>query len=468
MKTEKSLQWQEEEALRRYQMITPLIDPTIDVAARQEKRKEISDNYGISTRTLYRYEKDYRNGGFSALKPKGRAESLSPRLPVNFNELMEEAKQLKREVPTRSVVQIIYILEGEGRVDPGVLKRSTVQRHLYEAGFGKKQMRKYNEGQKSVSTRRFCKPHRMMLTQADIKYGVGIVIQKNGKKDTAYLSSIIDDHSRHLLASEWYANQEEYVVEDIFRKAILKAGKFDACYCDNGKQYISRQLRYSCGLLDIRILHAQPRAGWQKGKIEKFHQIVDQFIAEVKLKKLDNLEDINRYWTYFRDEYYEHKPHDGIREYYESNGIRIPGDGISPLTEWNRDSRQLQFIDAGVVGEAFLYHEKRIVDKGGCISFKGTKYEVSAKLIGAEVGVTYSPNDYSTLKITYRDMEPLTVRPVRISGSVTHNEEKPIALQETPPETSRMLDVIEKKYKERNEKRADAISYGDLISEEEN
>ena len=34
------------------------------------------------------------------------------------------------------------------------------------------------------------------------------------------------------------------------------------------------------------------------------------------------------------------------------------------------------------------------------------------------------------------------------------------------PETSRLLDVIEKKYKERQEKRADAISYGLFGSED--
>lgn len=41
-------------------------------------------------------------------------------------------------------------------MEPGILKRSTLQRHLYDAGFGKKQMKKYTDARAS-STKRYCK-----------------------------------------------------------------------------------------------------------------------------------------------------------------------------------------------------------------------------------------------------------------------------------------------------------------------
>ena len=56
--------------------------------------------------------------------------------------------------------------------------------------------------------------------------------------------------------------REESIVEDTFRKAVLKAGKFDACYFDNGSQYIARQLKLSLGKLGITIRHA-PRGEWE-------------------------------------------------------------------------------------------------------------------------------------------------------------------------------------------------------------
>lgn len=245
-----SKQWQEDQAFERYKIISPLLDPEIDIKKRNELRQHISETSGYSVRTLYRWEKAHLNGGFSGLKPLSKGSRTSPDLPDNFDDLIAEAIQLKREVPLRSVSQIIYILEGEGRVAPGVLKRSTVQKHLYDAGYGKKQMKKYSEAKYS-SSKRFCKPHRMMLVQGDIKYGMYLPIGKNGKKIQTYLSALIDDHSRMILSSDWYDNMEGKIVEDTFHKAILKFGKFDKCYLDNGKQYVSKELHNALSRLSI-------------------------------------------------------------------------------------------------------------------------------------------------------------------------------------------------------------------------
>lgn len=113
--------WQEEQALRRYQMTVPLLDETLDGAKRIQLREEAAGRYGVSKRNLYRYEAAYREAGFSGLKPVNREQRRSQKLPDNFDELLAQAIQLKREVPKRSVKQIILILEIEGRVPPGIL-----------------------------------------------------------------------------------------------------------------------------------------------------------------------------------------------------------------------------------------------------------------------------------------------------------------------------------------------------------
>lgn len=165
--------WQDEEALRRYQMIAPLLDADLDEGKKRQIREKAAEKNGISKRSLYRYEEKYRSSGFEGLRPMGRTKKRVQRLPDNFGEVMEQAVQLKREVPKRSVRQIIKILELEGWAAPGVLKQSTMQRHLYNAGLGKKQMKRYAEKRES-SSRRFCRPHRMELLQGDIKYGPDI------------------------------------------------------------------------------------------------------------------------------------------------------------------------------------------------------------------------------------------------------------------------------------------------------
>ena len=222
--------WQDEEALRRYQMIAPLLDADLDEGKKRQLREEAAEKNGISKRSLYRYEEKYRNNGFEGLRPMGRTKKRIQRLPDNFDEVMEQAVQLKREVPKRSVRQIIKILELEGWAAPGVLKQTTMQRHLYDAGLGKKQMKRYAE-KREASSRRFCRPHRMELLQGDIKYGPDLRTT-DGELIKTYLPSLIDDHSRYIVQSEFYDNQRQEIVEDTFHKAVLKAGKFDCAYLD--------------------------------------------------------------------------------------------------------------------------------------------------------------------------------------------------------------------------------------------
>lgn len=450
--------WQDEQALSRFQTISPLLDETLDPQKRSELRQQIAERSHLSIRTLYRYEKSYAEHAFQGLRPMNREQRRSSKLPENYDEILEQAVLLKREVPLRSVEQIIYILEGEGWAAPGMLKRSTLQRHLQKRGFSKKQMKKYSEAAYS-SSKRFCKPHRMMLVQGDIKYGLELPIGKNGKKQMTYLSALIDDHSRMILASGWYPCQEAWIVEDTFHKAILQWGKMDAVYLDNGSQYISIQLKDAMARLGIRILHCKPYVAQSKGKIEAYNHFVDAFLREVRAAKVRTLEDLNHVWQLWVEEYYHNKPHEGLREYYTSQGWDYPQEGISPRQEWNRDSRHLTYLDVGVVAEAFRHHEKRLVDKGGCISLDGRKYEVSAALIGAKVEISYDPMNKDTITVRYPGMEPMDVKALVIGSYCDPKPAVPASMLPAEPQSSRMLDVLESKHAARVQLQANAISF---------
>lgn len=449
--------WRDDQALKRLEMISPLLDPDLDEAKRCQMREMIAEKNGITTRSLYRYEKYYREDSFEGLRPKNREMRRSAKLPENYDEIVAQAIQLKREVPRRSVRQIIKILEIEGWAPPGTIKASTLQRYLYKAELGKKQMRKYAEA-RETSSRRFCRPHRMELLQADIKYGPKIR-DKDGKLIKTYLSSLIDDHSRYILQSEFYDNQRAEIVEDTFHKAILKHGGFDCGYLDNGGQYITDELQKSCGKLGIRLLHARPRNCEAKGKIEKFHQVVDGFKAEIEKHHVHSVAELNEKWKYYLDQEYQKESHDGIREYYESMDVPVPSKGITPEQEWNRDTRKLTFIDVGVIAEAFMRHESRQIDKVGCFSFDGKMYEASTALAGAEVEIVYDPLHTEELEVRYQGITPIKAKRVRIGAFADKKPPVPVGMTDQLPETSRLLDALEKKYKEDHQLFADAISF---------
>ena len=457
MESKEVKNWRDEQALKRLEMITPLMDPDLDEAKRCQMRGQIAEKNGITTRSLYRYEKYYRENSFDGLRPMNRQKRRSMKLPENYDEIVAQAIQLRREVPKRSVRQIIKILEIEGWAPPGVLKASTLQRHLYNAGLGKKQMRKYAES-RDTSSRRFCRPHRLELIQGDIKYGPQIR-DKDGKLIKTYLSSLIDDHSRYILQSEFYDNQRAEIVEDTFYKAVLKHGSFDCGYLDNGKQYVTERLQKSCGKLGIRLLHAKPRNAEGKGKIEKFHQVVDSFIAEIRVAHVHSVSELNERWKYYLEEEYQKESHDGIKEYYEALDVTVPQGGISPEMEWNRDARKLTFLDVGTVSEAFKRHELRQIDKAGCFSFGGRLYEASTALAGAEVEIIYDPLHTEEIEVRYQGVTPIKAKRVRIGAYADKKPPMPIGMTDQIPETSRLLDALEKKYKEDHRLLADAISF---------
>lgn len=451
-------QWQEDQALARFQMISPLLDESLDQAKRTELREQLSMQYQISTRSLYRYENYYRENGFSGLKPRNRESRRAQTLPDNFEELVSEAIQLKREVPSRSVAQIILILEMEGLVPPGVLKRSTMQRYLYKSGFGKKQMKKYTDARKS-SSKRFCKPHRMMLVESDIKYGLKLPIGPNGTRIQTYLVVIIDNHSRYVLEAKWYDHQRESIVEDCYHRAILKHGRIRSCYHDNGKQFVSKQLIQSLSMLGIRVLKAKPYAPQSKGGVEVFNRFVNSFLAEASAQKIKTLEELNQFWDIWLEEYYHNKPHEGIEEYYKSLRSPVPPGGISPLQEWNRDSHPLVFLDANTVGNAFLHHEYREVDKGGCIRVAGQMYETSTALIGAKVAISYDPLKPEIITVSYEGVKPFLAKPLQINEYCDPKPEIPVSMLPIEPESSRFLEGLKRQRENSLRMQANALSF---------
>ena len=463
MEANEVTKWQDEKALERFMIISPLIDPILDKGKRADLRQKIAEQNGISERTLFRYEKAYREGSFAGLKPVSRVSDCILGPFPGFKQTLDEAIQLKREVPGRSVSQIILILEGEGKVEPGLLKRSTLQAYFYKAGYGRRQMRKVAEAKKG-SSRRFCRPHRMLLAQADIKY-IKLPIGKNGRLVQCYICTLIDDHSRYILASGIYPNQSSDIVEDVYKRAILSYGVFSATYVDNGSQFISKQLIRALSELGIRHLRAKPYACQSKGKIEVYNRLINSFEAECKAKGRMTIEEANQYWQYFIEEYYHQKAHGGIAEYYVSMNWEVPEGGITPQQEFNRDTARLRFMDAGVVAKAFLHHENRTVDKGACVNFGGRKYDVGVSLIGTQVEIVFDPMKPDVITVLYKGMEPMEVHPLEIGEYCKPRPALPDTMLPVEPETSRFLDVLEKKHQQRMQQNADAISFASLRKE---
>jgi hypothetical protein len=61
-----------ETALRKHEIISPLLQPGLDEAEKRRIRREILEREGISGRTLRRYLAAYRENSYEGLLPKTR------------------------------------------------------------------------------------------------------------------------------------------------------------------------------------------------------------------------------------------------------------------------------------------------------------------------------------------------------------------------------------------------------------
>lgn len=461
--------WKDRTALERFQMIAPILDETLetDKARKSKLILEIAEKSSVDKRTIYRYLKAYKEEGFEGLRPADHGHGSSRKLSPRFDELFEEAKVLKTEVPERSVNDIIKILVLEDRAEPGELKRSTLQKHLFDAGLSRRQLSLHNENRTNAA-RRFCKKHRMELIQCDIKYSSSHPVKIGGKKKTVYLSTLLDDHSRFPLASRWFPDQTKERVEFSFREAILKYGLFDKAYVDRGGQYISKNLIQACARLGIVVRHTPVRSGKSKGKVEKLHQVVDKFLLEASLKEYENLEAFNFSWEAYLELNYVDDPHEGLEEYYKAQGVEIDKNDLTPRKEFMRDSRELRFADASVVREAFLKHKSGRVTRGATVSVEGNYYGVDQSCIGSSAEIIYDTSDLSNVIVKCPGREPMKCPRVKIGEYVDPKQPIPAAVQSAKPTTSRMLDAMEKKYGALKAGAMDAISYSSLMNKAKN
>lgn len=439
----------EDIAAQRVQILSPLLAEGLDPAKAREFKNHICEQHGLSERTLRRYVAQYRKDGFSGLKPKGkgrsRTEAISPLL-------VEQAILLRREVPSRSISQIIQILEWEGKAQPGEMKRSTLQEKLAERGYSTRHMRMYADS--GIAARRFQCRHRNQLWHSDLKYGPYLPIGPDGTMKQVYLVTFIDDATRFVLHGAFYPTMDQIIVEDCFRAAIQKYGVPETVYFDNGKQYRTKWMTRTCSKLGIRLLFAKPYSPESTGKVERFNRIVDAFLNEAALEKPKTLARLNELFQVWLGECYQNKPHSALENQ------------SSPETTFRSDKKALRFVEPDMLMNAFLHSESRKVDKSGCISFMGKKYEVGLPFIGRKVEVVYDPADITELTIEYEGHTPWNVYELVIGERAGKRPLLPEHLQSQPTDSSRLLTAAEEKHRQRNERQAPAISYRRVKKEE--
>jgi hypothetical protein len=175
--------------------------------------------------------------------------------------------------------------------------------------------------------------------------------------------------------------------------------------------------------------------------------LVDSFLAEASLEKPKTLDRLNELFFIWLDECYQNKAHSAL------------DNNMSPAYAYRSDSKPLKFLEPEIITNAFLHCEERKVDKSGCISFEGKKYEAGISFIGCKVDVIYDPADTSELTIEYEGYVPWKAKQLTIGEHTGKRPKLPYCLQPKPAETSRLLKAAALQNEQRKELQAPAVSY---------
>lgn len=241
--------------------------------------EELAIHYGKSERTIYRWLSTPHKKNLADHHLQKKASIRSRKYgPEIFSRILE----IKKELPQRSAPLIRRLLKKESATT--IPSLSTIYNYLHEEGLVFKP--KYRR----QGYLKFERSQPNDLWQIDIAG-----VQTVGHLDKLYLIALLDDHSRFIVAAEYFKDQKGINAIKIIRSAVLDYGRPNQILADNGTQF--RNLLGELGtkytrlleILDIKPIFAKPNHPQTKGKLERWFGTVKQmFLMEARLKVKNN------------------------------------------------------------------------------------------------------------------------------------------------------------------------------------
>ncbi len=366
---------QEKIALKRYQIISPVLaEPKRSQNEYFRTQAQLDHDfprYGLkklSVSTLKGWLRDYRKGGFDALKPKERSDMGRPK---RLDQQAIKAIEIKcKAYPYWTVQKLYENLRDQDLLGHPPVHYNTLLRIVKEHGFltlkSRTDLRKAYEVD-NVNDLWVC----------DFMHGPTVKPGNHTKRaQKAILCAILDDHSRMVTGHAFSTSETISALTLVLKEAFLSHGIPKRLYVDNGSSFSSELLARSCAMAGISLIHSKPYDSPSRGKVERFFRTVrERFLSG--LQQGISVHELNEaFWLWLQDDYH-HKLHTGIGERpidrYNASLSRVP---IRRLSRTELD-------------EIFLIRHERLVNNDATISFKGALYEVPPAYIRHKIEIRH-------------------------------------------------------------------------------
>ena len=340
----------------------------------------------VSPKAIERWYYAYLRGGIDALAPKTRRDKN--KISAISEPVKKQLLAHKQSNLSRSINVLIHLLEKQGLVGKGELARATVHRFLKAHDLSKRTVADAN----TIERRAFEAEHASDIWYGDVLHGPCIQTPKGQRK--VYLVSLMDDASRLITHSAFCHGEAALDIECVLKQAVLKRGLPKKLIVDNGAAYRSLSLQGICARLGVRLIYSRPYEPQSKAKLERYHRTFrEQFLTELNLKSIHNLDDLNaRLWAWI-EEYYHQNLHSGLSSQ------------MTPIKRWRQDLFHIRPLGnlATTIDEIFYHRIKRFVRKDGTVSWDGNRFEVPYETVSETVYLVVNPHDKTAHRIESKE-----------------------------------------------------------------
>lgn len=334
--------------------------------------EELASRYGKSKRTIFRWVKtNYQERLLDQQHIKKKCKRSRKYDPEIFNRI----RDLKKELPQRSAPIVWKLLKKEFPNDTPSI--STIRKYIRDNGLT------YKHKDSPQGYVKFERKRPNDLWQIDIAG-----VQTVGHLEKLYLIALIDDHSRFIVAAEYFKDQKGINIIKIIRDAVLAYGRPNQILADNGTQF--RNLMGELGTkytkllenLDIKPIFAKPRHPETKGKLERWFGTVKQmFLGEARYRVKNNphikLQEFNQMFKEWIEWYNTEKPHRSL-----------PGNNPPVKRFLDSKNRVFKPLKVKVNWNRWLYEtEWRKVNKYNEIHYKSQKFHIPPGYSGTKIEV---------------------------------------------------------------------------------
>ena len=353
-------------AATRLQIISPLVLHTGSSAV---TCAQIAIDNKRSVKTIRRWVQAYKAKGFNGLIPDYKGGSTIKKTYVRFDEVLSKAISMRQTDPRIPVKNIIFAFESENPECKGIIKRSTLQRHLQEHHYGKKELLAQEKMDGRKCFRRYRRKTILDIVQCDVKeFPKGHFVDENGAPCSGYVQICIDNCSRKIISYKVGLDQRTHIVTDCLKQIVSEIGIPKNLHLDNGAAYKSKIVMRACKILNINIIRCDPYAGYQKGVVErvngKLNDLENQILAMEGGIKFETFKKLVAAWV----DQHNLAPHSTLKEGDEH---------LSPEEYWNRHFVKHETADEETINYVFKASESRNVSSEGTISINKKNYEVN-------------------------------------------------------------------------------------------